>query len=113
MTAFIVVSMLLGFNYGACLSVFPSAVKDNFGMKNFGINYGLVFTAWGVGGFLFPLFAGKLFEAAKKATGTGSYDTAFLTAAAVLVLAAGLTFFARGIEARHRARLIEAAADRG
>lgn len=104
MTAFITVSMLLGFNYGACLSVFPSAVKDNFGLKNFGINYGLVFTAWGMGGFVFPLFAGKLFEAARKATGTGSYDDAYLTAAAVLVLAAGLTFVTRAIEQRHKAK---------
>jgi len=104
MTAFIIVSMLLGFNYGACLSVFPSAVKDNFGLKNFGINYGLVFTAWGVGGFIFPLAAGKIFEAAKKATGAGSYNDAYLTAAAVLVLAAGLTFAARTIEKKHKSR---------
>ncbi len=105
MIAFIVVSMLLGFNYGACLSVFPSAVKDNFGLKNFGINYGLVFTAWGVGGFIFPLFAGKLFEAAKKSTGTGSYNDAYLTAAVVLVLAAGLTFATRTIEKAHKERI--------
>jgi len=107
MTAFIIVSMLLGFNYGACLSVFPSAVKDNFGLKNFGINYGLVFTAWGVGGFVFPLFAGKLFEAAKKTTGTGSYNDAYLTAAGVLVLAAALTFVTRSIERQHKKRYAE------
>lgn len=104
MVAFVMVSMLLGFNYGACLSVFPSAVKDNFGLKNFGINYGLVFTSWGVGGFFFPLFAGRLFEAAKKATGSGSYNDAYLTASAVLVLAAALTFAARVAEKRHRER---------
>jgi len=104
MTAFIVVSMLLGFNYGACLSVFPSAVKDNFGLKNFGINYGLVFTAWGVGGFVFPLFAGKIFETAKKATGAGSYNDAYLVAAALLIVAAALTFATRGIEQRHKTR---------
>jgi nitrate/nitrite transporter NarK len=104
MTAFIIVSMLLGFNYGACLSVFPSAVKDNFGLKNFGINYGLVFTAWGVGGFVFPLFAGKLFETAKTATGTGSYNDAYLTATCVLMLAAGLTFVTRTVELRHKAQ---------
>jgi MFS transporter, OFA family, oxalate/formate antiporter len=104
MTAFVIVSMLLGFNYGACLSVFPSTVKDNFGLKNFGINYGLVFTAWGIGGFVFPLLAGKLFEAAKKSTGTGSYNDAYLTAAAVLVLAAALTFVTRSIERRHKTR---------
>ena len=106
MTAFIIVSMLLGFNYGACLSVFPSAVKDNFGLKNFGINYGLVFTAWGVGGFVFPLFAGKLFEAAKKATGSGSYNDAYLTAAGVLVLAAALTFATRAAEQRHKSEFL-------
>ena len=103
MTAFVVVSMLLGFNYGACLSVFPSAVKDNFGLKNFGINYGLVFTAWGVGGFVFPLTAGKMFEAAKKATGTGSYNDAYRVAAGLLVVAAALTFVTRTVEKRHKA----------
>ena len=104
MAAFVVVSMLLGFNYGACLSVFPSAVKDNFGLKNFGINYGLVFTAWGVGGFVFPLFAGKMFEAAKKATGAGSYNDAYLAAAVVLVAASALTFATRTAEKKHKAR---------
>jgi len=107
MTAFVVVSMLLGFNYGACLSVFPSAVKDNFGLKNFGINYGLVFTAWGVGGFIFPLFAGKLFEAAKKSTGTGSYNDAYMTAAVVLVLAAALTFVTQTAEKSHKERIFK------
>lgn len=104
MTAFIIVSMLLGFNYGACLSVFPSAMKDNFGLKNFGINYGLVFTAWGVGGFVFPLFAGKIFEAAKKTTGAGSYNEAYLVAAALLIVSAALTFATRGIEKKHKER---------
>jgi MFS family permease len=106
MTAFVVISMLLGFNYGACLSVFPSAVKDNFGLKNFGINYGLVFTAWGAGGFVFPLLAGKLFEAAKITTGAGSYNDAYLTAASVLVSAAVLTFVTRTVEKKHKARSV-------
>ncbi|MBI5489748.1 MAG: OFA family MFS transporter [Deltaproteobacteria bacterium] len=102
MTTFVVVSMLLGFNYGACLSVFPSATKDNFGLKNFGVNYGLVFTSWGVGGFVFPLAAGKIFETAKAATGTGSYDNAYLVAAAALALAAILTFVTRPLEKKHK-----------
>jgi OFA family oxalate/formate antiporter-like MFS transporter len=103
MVAFTVISTLLGFNYGACLSVFPSAVKDNFGLMNFGVNYGLVFTAWGVGGFVFPLLAGKLYEAEKVATGAGSYDSAYVIAAAALVLAAILTFVTRGVERKFKA----------
>jgi OFA family oxalate/formate antiporter-like MFS transporter len=102
MAVFTVVSMLLGFNYGACLSVFPSAVKDNFGLKNFGVNYGLVFTAWGAGGFVFPLLAGKLFELEKASTGAGSYNGAYLIAAAALTLAAALTFVTRGVEGKFK-----------
>ncbi len=43
------VSALIGANYGANLALFPSITKDYYGLKNFGMNYGLVFTAWGVG----------------------------------------------------------------
>ncbi len=53
-TALVVAATLIGFNYGTNLSLFPSATKDFFGLKNFGVNYGLVFSAWGVGGFIFP-----------------------------------------------------------
>ena len=50
----VLAATLIGFNYGTNLSLFPSATKDFFGLKNFGVNYGLVFSAWGVGGFIFP-----------------------------------------------------------
>ena len=50
----VLAAMFIGFNYGTNLSLFPSATKDFFGLKNFGVNYGLVFSAWGVGGFIFP-----------------------------------------------------------
>ena len=109
MVLFTVVSMLLGFNYGSCLSVFPSAVKDNFGLKNFGVNYGLVFTAWGAGGFAFPLLAGKLFEVEKAATGAGSYNGAYVIAAAALVMAAILTFVTRGVEKKFKASVASSA----
>jgi hypothetical protein len=50
----IIAAMLIGFNFGSNLSLFPSATKDFYGLKNFGVNYGLLFSAWGAGGFLFP-----------------------------------------------------------
>lgn len=103
MALFVAVSMLVGFNYGSCLSVFPSTVKDDFGLRNFGVNYGLVFTAWGVGGLVLPLAAGRMFEAARRATGTGSYDGAYLAAAGLLVVAAALTFATRAVERAFRA----------
>jgi hypothetical protein len=44
-----------------------------------------------------------MFGAAKKSTGTGSYNEAYLIAAVALVFAAGLTFVTRTIEKAHNA----------
>jgi OFA family oxalate/formate antiporter-like MFS transporter len=55
----------IGANYGAHLCLFPSLTKDFYGLKHFGINYGLVFTAWGLGGFALSLLAGAVFDATK------------------------------------------------
>ncbi len=55
--------------YGTCLSVFPSTVADFFGTKNLGINYGWVFTAWGVAGIVGPMIAGYMFRTYKVYTG--------------------------------------------
>lgn len=87
-------SVLIGFNYGANLSVFPSATKDYFGLKNFGVNYGFVFTAWGVGGILGPMLSGLIFDSDKN------FNNAYLIAAVCLLVAAGLTFATRPPKAK-------------
>jgi len=79
------VSALIGANYGANLALFPAVTKDYYGLKNFGANYGLVFTAWGVGGFMLALVAGKIYDM------TQSFSFAYYGASALLVLAAVLT----------------------
>jgi MFS transporter, OFA family, oxalate/formate antiporter len=79
------ISALIGANYGANLALFPSITKDYYGLKNFGVNYGLVFTAWGVGGFLLSLLAGYLY----KEFNTFTYSC--YVAAGLLVLAAIVT----------------------
>ena len=81
-----VVSALIGANYGANLAIFPSVAKDFYGLKNFGVNYGLFFTAWGFGGFLLALLAGKVYDA------TGSFNFAYYCSATVLIVAAAATF---------------------
>lgn len=70
---------LIGFNYGANLSLFPAIAKDKWGLRNFGSNYGLLFTAWGAGGFAMS----KLSETLKAASGT--YETSFAVAGALLL----------------------------
>jgi len=82
-------SMFVGFNYGALLSLFPSTTGDYFGTKNLGVNYGLVFTAWGFGGVFGPIMAGMIKDM------TGSFSLAFQISAALCVFAALLTFVTR------------------
>ncbi len=57
----IVFSVCIGMNYGSNLALFPSIVKDFYGLKNFGINYGVIFTSWGVGS-LMALVAGMIYD---------------------------------------------------
>lgn len=105
---FIAGAALVGFNYGACLSLFPSTAADYWGTKNLGMNYGILFTAWGVGGVFGPILAGKIADA------TGSYAAAFNIAGALLMFAALLTFltFAGVGERNKKAAEAEIAAEK-
>jgi len=84
--AIVLIATLIGFNYGANLSLFPSFTKDLWGLKTFGVNYGLVFTAWGVGGFVLPRMQQML------QTRSGTYTSSFLAAGVLLLIGAGMTF---------------------
>ena len=77
---------LTGLSYGALFSLFPSATAHFYGIRNLGVNYGLVFTAWGLAGIIGPLVAGWAVDT------TGSYQLSYLVCAALLVIAGGLSF---------------------
>jgi OFA family oxalate/formate antiporter-like MFS transporter len=82
----VLVAALIGANYGANLALFPSYAKDLWGLKTFGVNYGVLFTAWGVGGLVLP----RLQQMLTSKSG-GSYTSSFITAGILLVVGAGLT----------------------
>jgi nitrate/nitrite transporter NarK len=82
----VLVAALIGANYGANLSLFPSYTKDLWGLKSFGMNYGVLFTAWGMGGLVLPRVQQML-----TAKSGGSYASSFITAAILLILGAALT----------------------
>lgn len=48
--------------YGTQLSVNGVAAADFWGTKNAGVNYGMLFTAWGVAGIIGPRIGGVLFD---------------------------------------------------
>src|SRR5713226_6283676 len=75
--------------YGTQLSVNASTTSDFWGTKNAGLNYGLLFTAWGVAGIIGPRVAGVLFDKYKN------YQVAFYTAAGLAAVALVAEFMAR------------------
>jgi OFA family oxalate/formate antiporter-like MFS transporter len=84
-----VISAFIGFNYGTNLSLFPAITKDFYGLKNFGVNYGLVFTAWGFAGFLLSLLLSSIYDSLK------SFTIAYYIMAALLVIAAVATLMVK------------------
>ena len=86
----VLLATFIGFNYGTNLSLFPSLTKDNWGLKNFGTNYGIVFTAWGVGGFVMGRLSQMLIAS------TDGYTSSFLIATGLLIVGAALTFILEG-----------------
>ena len=100
---FAIFSLFLGANYGANLSLFPAATKDYFGLKNFGVNYGWVFTAWGVGAAVLALVSGKIKDV------TGNYDMAYIIAGVGLVAAAILLLLVKPPAPRAQTQVAPAA----
>lgn len=68
--------------YGTQLSVFASTTADFYGTRYLGMNYGALFSAWGVAGIVGPFIAARVFQV------TGSYSYAFYGAAVL----AGVAF---------------------
>ncbi len=72
---------LAGIAYGISMVVFSAATATQYGVKNFGANYGLVFTAWGLAGVFGPLPTAIVFDA------TGSYNLAYIISGIMVVVA--------------------------
>jgi MFS transporter, OFA family, oxalate/formate antiporter len=86
--------LLIGANYGSNLSLFPSATKDYFGLKNFGLNYGILFTAWGAAGLIAPWVNGRIKDV------SGSNDLTYFLIIGLLLTGAALTFVSRAVGKR-------------
>ena len=61
-----IIAALIGWNYGAMFTLFPATCLQYYGPTAQGANYGLLFTAFGLAGFMGPLVGGML----KDSTGT-------------------------------------------
>ncbi|MFQ6042554.1 MAG: OFA family MFS transporter, partial [Candidatus Poribacteria bacterium] len=76
---------IIGFNFGGNFSLFPTATADFFGTKNVGRNYGWIFTAYGIGGVIGPIMAGRIRDVWQN------WHAAFIISGAACLIAAALT----------------------
>src|SRR5512133_2654012 len=88
-TLLVILASFIGFNYGSNLCLFPSFAKDLWGFKNYGLNYGVLFTAWGVGGFVM----GRVSEMLNAQP--GGLNKSFILAGTLCAFGTVLTFFLR------------------
>jgi OFA family oxalate/formate antiporter-like MFS transporter len=107
---FLIGVSVIGLCFGGFLALYPALTADYFGTKNIGVNYGVMFTAYGLGGIVGPYLAASLMRVvgevayeAKSAGGEivrklftiGNYQTAFIVAGVACVAAAALAALIR------------------
>jgi OFA family oxalate/formate antiporter-like MFS transporter len=78
-----------GLCYGAIFTLMPAASADYYGVRHLGVNFGLLFTAFGVAGVTGSLLGGGIRDHLQ------SFAPAYLICAAMLVVAAALAAVTR------------------
>jgi OFA family oxalate/formate antiporter-like MFS transporter len=78
---------VVGFSYGGFLGVFPALTADFFGIKNMGVNYGMVLMGFGIGA------VASSYVAAYFKQLSGGFLVPFLIASGAAVVAAIITAF--------------------
>ncbi len=100
---------VIGLCFGGFLAMYPAVTADFFGTKHIGVNYGWMFSAYGVGGLAGPWLAARLMRvvaqvpyvskagltAADATFAVGDYRPAFLTAGIACAVAGALVLAVR------------------
>lgn len=97
---FIVAVSGIALSFGGFMGIFPSVTADNFGSKNIGVNYGVMFTAFGLAAFVGP----RLAAIVKQSSG-GEYGRAFLIVAVMNVLGIICTIIIKGLLKKENAQI--------
>jgi MFS family permease len=79
-------ALVAGTCFGAVLSIFPAFTADQFGLKNHGANYGVVYLAYGASGVLAPFLADYIYD------NFNTYSYAYVVCAAMMFAAVFVNF---------------------
>jgi OFA family oxalate/formate antiporter-like MFS transporter len=93
---------VVGLCFGGYLALFPAFTADFFGTRHYGVNYGWMFSAYGLGGIVGPFLAASLMRVSakvpyqvtdaagqmtEKVFAVGNYRLAFFVAGAMCAIA--------------------------
>lgn len=81
---------IIAFSFGGMVGAFPSIILEFYGGKNYSVNYGLVFLAFGFGGVLGPQIASNVLRLEN-----GDYSFAFVIAGTLCLVGAIMAAFAK------------------
>jgi OFA family oxalate/formate antiporter-like MFS transporter len=82
--------------YAGYLALMPALTADYFGPKNVGGNYGILFTAWGICGFIVPGYFEELLDRAREAGNLADgYRQVYFGLAAIAAAVGLLALFLR------------------
>jgi len=69
--------IMVGLCFGGFLALFPALTADQYGLKNYGLNYGIVYLAFGVAGVAAPQIAAYFYDT------HGNFYTTYIICAAI------------------------------
>ena len=97
LAAFVIFATLIAMCYGGTMGVYPALTADAFGMKNNGVNYGIMFIGFALGGYIGPILANNLFDS------TGSYQMPLMAVGIMGAAAIVLLFVLKAVNKSEKA----------
>ncbi|MEK3901795.1 MULTISPECIES: L-lactate MFS transporter [unclassified Paenibacillus] len=87
----------IGLCFGGTMGIFPSIVGEKFGMKYYGVNYGVTFIGYSGAAFFGPRIAGSV-----AAANDGNFTNAFYIALVISLVGFALTFVYKAMENKQK-----------
>ncbi|KQB04493.1 oxalate:formate antiporter [Vibrio metoecus] len=95
----IIGTAIAAIGYGTLLAVFPSITAEFYGLKNYGTNYGVLYTSWGIGGAIGAAVVGY------SMTHGGGYTLAYTISAGMMAVCIVLALSTKPMSAEKVAQL--------